>query len=594
MTAYDPRRNQRISRARKRQAARESRKNEAMAVPREERVAPAEPVERAPVGMTAQFRVDTDALKRRANLVMQDALWYARYRPAVWRWGLTIAVVGVLWFIASYLFPGRIFPNVHALGVPLGGLTVEEAERALAEAWNDSVRIAVSLDGQIVEEVTPTQIGLYADFRAAAEAAKSVGMSGIPFGYGIEPKVSLTYRIAEDFLVSRAIALNIEAQNASYTLRDGIVVGVPGITGREVDIISSLDLIAERPESLLRQRRWDVVSTPISPRYPNPEPFLVEARIMASEPFQIVGYDPFTDVRTTWSTGPENLVTWLEVGEGGLTVNQHKMSQFLETLNQEIAKTDPVQFIARDDAVLALTNALRAGQRSANIRISHHPTQYTVQAGDSGFRIARRSGIPYFLIEQANAGRDLALMYPGDQINIPTKDNVIPLPPIPHKRIVVDLNTQMLYGFENGNEAFSWQISSGMNRPPNKVYPTSPGVYQILSHEEIAVGSSVDLCNSSGDCAQWKMHWFMGMYEVSTGLMNGFHGQVVLPNGAVIMGETVGEPYTYGCILSTPENAEFLYYWAEDGVVVEVISNEFEPTSELGRQVLAKRLGGSA
>ena len=33
---------------------------------------------------------------------------------------------------------------------------------------------------------------------------------------------------------------------------------------------------------------------------------------------------------------------------------------------------------------------------------------------------------------------------------------------------------------------------------------------------------------------------------------------------------------------------------ANNGVVVEVISNEFQPTSEVGRQVLAKRIGGSA
>lgn len=89
------------------------------------------------------------------------------------------------------------------------------------------------------------------------------------------------------------------------------------------------------------------------------------------------------------------------------------------------------------------------------------------------------------------------------------------------------------------------------------------------------------------------MYWFMGMYEVSTGLMNGFHGQVELPNGAYLGGGNVGQPFTYGCVMSRPEEAEFLYNWAEDGVVVEVISNDFLPTSDVGRQVLAKR-GGSA
>jgi LysM repeat protein len=590
MTAYDPRRNQRISRARERQVARESRRDEAMAVPREQAAPP--PAEREPVGMTAQFPIDTEALKRRANLVMQDALWYARYRPSVWRWTALIVFVLVVWFFASYLFPGRIFPNVYALGVPLGGLTVDEAQRALDDAWAGDIRIALYLDGEVIDEVTPAEIGLHADTRAAAEAAKGVGLSGIPFGYGIQPAVGLTYRVAEDYLVARAVELNLEPKNASYTLRDGIVVGIPGTSGRQLDITLSLSRVTERPEELLNRRRWDVAASPIAPDYPDPAPHLAEARMMASEPFHLVGYDPFTDKSVTWATAPENLVTWLEVGDGGLTVNIHKIMQFLDVLNAEIARTEPSQYISRNDAVLALTTALREGRHTAHLRVSHYSVTYTIQSGDSGHLIARRQGIPYFLIAEANQGRDLTLIYPGDEITLPSKDAVVPLSPIPEKRIVVDLDTQMLYGFENGTEAFSWQISSGYDEP-NKRYPTSPGVYQILNHEPIAKGSSITLCNDAGqNCAQWEMHWFMGMYEISTGLMNGFHGQVLLENGYMVMGDSVGRRYTYGCILSEPGNAEFLYNWAPDGVVVEILSYEFPAVSEAGRYVEGLRGGG--
>lgn len=592
MTAYDPRHNQRMSRARERQMARVSRLNEAMAVPREAKTAPEE--EREPVGTTAQqARIDTEALRKRANLVMQDALWYARYRPSVWRWTAAVLIAGFLLFIGSYVFPGRIFPNVYALGVPLGGLTVDEAQAALDKAWREDIRIALMVEGELMDEVAPAEIGLHADTRAAAEAAKSVGLSGLPFGYGVEPQISLNYRGAEDYLVASAVALNKQPQNANYTLRDGIVVGVAGRTGRQLDITTSLDAITAQPEALLWQRRWDVQMTPIAPDFPDPEPFLMEARTMASQAFQIIGYDPFTDKSTTWATPPENLVTWLEVGDGGLTVNPQKVHQFLTMLNEEIAKTDAAQYITPDDATLALTTALREGKHNAYLRVSHYPQRYTIRSGDSGHLIARRSGIPYFLIAEANGGRDLTMIYPGDEINLPSKDLVIPLPPIPQKRIVIDLDTQMLYLFENGQEVDKWQISSGYDEP-GKRYPTSPGVYQILSHDPIAKGSSFTLCNEGGtDCAQWEMYWFMGMYEVSTGLQNGFHGQVILPNGYVLMGDSVGSRYTYGCILSRPEQAEYLYNWAPDGVIVEVLSYEFAATSDAGRQVEAKR-GGSA
>lgn len=592
MSAYDPRRNQRVSRARERQTAREVRRNDAMAVPREEKETLTG--EREPVGMTAQSRIDTEALKKRANLVMQDALWYARYRPAVWRWGIGIVLFIVFLFIGSYAFPGRIYPNVYALGVHIGGMTVDEAQVALEKAWDENIRISLMVEGQLMEDVSPSQIGLYADTRLAAENARGVGLAGIPFGYTIVPDVALTYRIAEDFLVARAGQLNFAPKNASYAWQNGLVVGVAGTNGRELDIAGTLTVLNDRSEDVVNRRRWEIKTTSVAPRYPDPEPFLVEARLLAGEQFVLAGYDPFTDLSLTWATPPENLVTWLEVGANGLTVNPQRIEDFRVALNEEIAKTNPVQYISRDDTVAALTASLQAGQRKADIRIRHYPVTYTVQSGDSGYRIARRNGIPYFHIQDANAGRDLTMIYPGDEINLPSKDLVIPLPPVPHKRIVVDLNAQMLYGFENGQEAFNWEISSGMNTPQYP-YPTSPGVYQILSHAETALGSSIDLCNNVGNCAQWEMRWFMGMYEVSTGLMNGFHGEVVLPNGAWLMGESVGRPYTYGCIMSRPEQAEFLYHWADNGVVVEVISNEFEPTSELGRQVLAKRnLGGAA
>jgi hypothetical protein len=121
--------------------------------------------------------------------------------------------------------------------------------------------------------------------------------------------------------------------------------------------------------------------------------------------------------------------------------------------------------------------------------------------------------------------------------------------------------------------------------------PTSPGVYQILSHEETATGSSVTLCNEAGvECGVWTMNWFMGIYEVVPGLVNGFHGGVLLPNGTYLGGGSVGVPFTFGCIMSTDADAERLYNWADDGTVVEIISSEYAARSELARLVEAGAL----
>lgn len=77
----------------------------------------------------------------------------------------------------------------------------------------------------------------------------------------------------------------------------------------------------------------------------------------------------------------------------------------------------------------------------------------------------------------------------------------------------------------------------------------------------------------------------MGIYEVSPGLVNGFHGAVLLPNGNLLGGGTVGNPATFGCVMSQDENARLLYEWADVGTVVEIISNEHLPMSDLGWSV---------
>jgi hypothetical protein len=82
------------------------------------------------------------------------------------------------------------------------------------------------------------------------------------------------------------------------------------------------------------------------------------------------------------------------------------------------------------------------------------------------------------------------------------------------------------------------------------------------------------------------MEWFMGLYEVVPGLMNGFHGAVLLPDSTYLGGGNVGTPYTLGCVMSRSEDAQRLYEWAEDGTIVEIISSEFAPLSDLGRLTL--------
>jgi LysM repeat protein len=585
MDSYDTRKKARNNRARERQSAREQRRREtAMATPRGAAFQERDEVQPLPKPSvnSAQF----NDLRQGVSLWLRDALWYIMHRPYFAQAALGIGVALFLVFTATHVFSGRIFPNVWVMGVHVGDLTVTEAQAAINDAWVNDYRIQLFVEGEARLDISPVELGLQIDAASAAEAARNVGMSGLPFGYGIEPTIELNYQTAQNYLLTMTEQINTLPYNAGYALENGQVVGLPGKNGRQMDITGTMNYLQEYLTDIAHAQRLDILTLPIAPDVIDPSPFLADVQALVNQPFALIGYDPFTNTSTGWSTSHEEFISWIEAGNSSLTVREPAVKAFIEALNKQIARDDPTLYIGTDEAIEQVNQAIADQNPNIYLRFNHYPEQYEVVAGDTGFRISRKKGIPFYLIQQANPNLDWeAPLYPGDVINLPTKDVTIPEPPIANKRIVVDLDNQMLVAFENGQEVFNWLISSGVYDAP-----TSPGIYQVLSHEEIAYGSSFSLCSENGSCGQWKMYWFMGMYQIGPGMMNGFHGAVELPNGTYLGGGNVGDPYTFGCVMSLDENAKKLYDWAEIGTVVEIVSSEYAPVSDLGRQVYNKTL----
>jgi hypothetical protein len=522
--------------------------------------------------------------RARAGILIRDFFWYLTHSTSVLLAVVVVVLVIFGVYAGSHVVNGRIFPNVWAAGVYLGGMTVEEATVALTTAWDTSVQIDL-VDGDRVWKAQPVQLGMQIDAQKTAEAARSVGMAGLPMGWGVKPVVSIDFNTAQNYLLDLTGETDSPPYNAGYTWQGDQLVGVPGHDGRMMDVAQAMDTLTEDTVKVVETRRLDLVMSSIPPENDDPEDTLEAAQAVAGKPFTLYGYDPFKDQGVSWSTSREVFASWLEAGSDGLTLRDDAYSAFLEAQNHslnadgnELRYLDPIETKGR------IREAISDQKNDVHLRIRYRPTTYTVIGGDTGFRIARKTGIPFFLIQEANAGRDLGQLSIGDIINLPTRDVTLPLDPVPNKRIVVDLNKQTLAAFEDGQLKFSWLISSGLDD-----YPTSPGIYQVLNHDDLAAGSSFTLCSDGGgNCGQWEMYWFMGMYEVGPGLMNGFHGAVLLPNGAYLGGGNVGAPYTYGCVMSRDDQGKLLYDWATDGTMVEIISSEFAPQSDLGQMVLSQ------
>jgi lipoprotein-anchoring transpeptidase ErfK/SrfK len=133
----------------------------------------------------------------------------------------------------------------------------------------------------------------------------------------------------------------------------------------------------------------------------------------------------------------------------------------------------------------------------------------------------------------------------------------LPLPVVSYKRIVISISQQQMWAYEWGELQWAWTVSTGIGSSP-----TSPGVFQIQSHDTNAYAASWDL---------WMPH-FIGIYRPvpASGFMNGFHGFPTRDGINLLWTGNLGYPVTYGCILLSSHNASVLYDWAEEGVVVEI------------------------
>ncbi len=532
-------------------------------------------------GMAAGIIAGTAVLGR-------DTFWRIRSSKSIGI-GLIAAVIGVvLIYLLLHLTQSRIFPNVWALGVNLADMTVDEASAALQQAWDNDVLLRLT-DEDRVWEISPSELGIQLDARQMADAARGSGLGGVPFGLNIMPSAEINILTAQNALLNLSEETDFAAYNAGYSWEGDRLVGLPGANGRFLDVALTLEMLQEELPEAINRREVPLEMSIATPDILDPSPYFSEAQALASSTFFIHGYDPFTNETLVWMPDRDTFTGWLEAGEDTLSLRETPFAAYLDQQTRSLEEANALRFLEPMDAISKVRGAIEQGSSEVYLRIHYRNSLHTVEAGDSGYRIARRNGVSFFLLQQANPNRDWDQMLTvGEQIVVPSRDAMIPIEPVPNKRIVVDLETQQMWAFENGNLVFNWLISSGMDRAP-----TSPGTYQILSHEEEAEGSSIELCGDSS-CGTWTMYWFMGIYEAVPGLVNGFHGAVLLPNGAYLGGGNVGNPYTYGCIMSENGNAEALYHWADQGTIVEILSSEYEPISDLGRLALQMASGQSA
>lgn len=535
------------------------------------------PVDKLPTDQIAVIRDQLAALLRR----LQDAAYGMSWRKMLGRAPLIIGllVVLIVVFSLSSLYSSEdVFSGVKVGGVALGGLSEEQAAATLAARWAEhdlSLR-----DGERSWSVPAEEMGFTIDAVTSARRALDYGreqggigavLRAMIAGVDLDPVLEYNDEQARDALLHYVGSINVPPQNATVRLQGALVTHIPAQDGYRVEISRLIPLLGMDPLAVVQEGVIELPMQPVPALITDATPLVAYAQGLLDRSLQFEAYDPVGDETYQLDALPGEWGQWLDTqliyhDTGPRLYLSVAAAPVREYLQEQSASLPEPLTLDIADGVRAMQEAVATGSLSTWVTVRYLPTVHTVARGESAYSISRTAGIPFFMLEQANPDAALEELYPGDQVQIPSRDAMLPFRPIRNKRIVVDLSEQYLWAYEDGEIVFEWLISSGMSSAP-----TSTGIYQILSHAELAYGSSYTLCDDeNSSCGQWKMHWFMGVYEAVPGLMNGFHGAVELPNGAYLGGGNVGRPYTFGCIMSMEDNAYLLYEWADEGVVVEI------------------------
>jgi hypothetical protein len=477
-----------------------------------------------------------------------------------------LACATVLGALGYYQVTGRILPGVKVGTLDLGGMTQAEAAIMLEKTWNIDSRISVS-NGSQSQSLSPAQLGLTLDSQLTAQRASNYAHSGtlldrlvqtitsLKGGWQVEAAIRAdpeTARLALESLVS---LMSQPARDASLRLEGTQLVAVPAELGYTINVEATLPTLLSAPQQVLAKGVLQIVPKPVLPAVSDISSALAEAQQLVDRSASINIYDPITDERKSIPVPRPVLAGWIKIVPGSaapqVILDQAGVANFLTGLASQLGQD---RYIEADRFSAPLAESLRQGS-TFWVTPSHHATSYLIQPGDTLLKVGWKLGVPYWMIVQANPGLDPEALSTGAELTIPSKDQLLPLPVVANKRILISLSQQRLTVFQDGAQIRQFVISTGIDRSP-----TQPGVFQVQTHEPNAYASVWDL----------YMPNFLGIYEAWPGFMNGIHGLPTLSNGQRLWANILGSPASYGCIILGLDQAKWLYNWAENGVVVEI------------------------
>jgi lipoprotein-anchoring transpeptidase ErfK/SrfK len=473
-----------------------------------------------------------------------------------------LGAMGWIWFTS---FENTIQTGVSVDGVALGGLTLPEAVAKLDQTWNH--RQIILSDETSQWKTSPAFVGLWMDPAATLQQeqvfpAKEISWAAIeerwnPGPHEIHPVVNFDRGVAKSQLTHWGAQLNRPAVDAELRLENGKAVTVPATAGSSLDVDRTLNEIAADPLAAFSSGEVKIYFHPVAPEVADVSAAAGQLSSLLNLPLGGIIYDPIKDEKIPWQIPKDQVAAYVILthsDQGYLAVfDREKLATYLAELSGTV-DLGPERAIDPVADPLKMADEMLAGQ--APVLVAHYlPTEYTVQTPETLMQVGWRVGMQLWRLEKANPGVNPNALRPGDKLVIPAKTDLLPLPVVVNKRVLISITRQRMWVYEDGQQIQEFIISTGIANSP-----TQPGVYQIQTHDPNAYAANWDL---------YMPHW-MGIYEAWPDFMNGIHGLPMLSSGVRLWANVLGKPASYGCIILNLKDAAWLYNWAENGVVVEI------------------------
>ncbi|UCC62068.1 MAG: L,D-transpeptidase family protein [Anaerolineae bacterium] len=471
--------------------------------------------------------------------------------------------------VASY-YVSRIYPNVYVMGIKLGRLTPDEGVTLLTgAAHHTDSGLLILRDRENLWSIPWSEAGMQLDAKATVQAAFAVGHTGDLSWrdhvrewlsrHDVAPVFTVNPERARQVLEQLSPSLAISPVDATLRLIQGdedAVVALPGQPGRQLDIEVTLTRLLDVASGQDRTNHVDLVFQTVPPHIADVTLLQTQVEGMLNRQIELSTYDVLTDETFSWTLGRGDIITWLRIADSSdgpsVVLDRNAIQMTLAHLSAGLGAGRDLRLPEAIDQVSA---AFDAGGGAITLYLTHPVHTHVVQPGDSLTSIAAAFGMTSWHLMRANPDVDPDLLHVGQELAIPSQDELTPYLPVPGKRVVVSIDEQRMNAYENGELAYDWPISTGVAKSP-----THTGVFQILSKEENAYASLWDL---------WMPH-FVAIYAAGPDFYNGFHGLPTLSSGRRLWEGLLGTPASYGCIILGLEQAETFYQWAEVGVVVVV------------------------